>query len=238
MSVSRPRIGVTRWEDVPGERIEDYWERIEEAGGKALDLRDAKVTVTELNGLVLTGGLDIDPARYFNAPHERTRCAEAARDDYEFGLLQEALAADLPVLAICRGHQVLNVAFGGSLLQNIETSNHRADYKSEGAPSRWHEVTIALGSRLHGAIGAGRVEVNSRHHQGVVADGVAPGLKAVATSPDGIVEALESESHRWVVGVQWHAERPEPEHPQFAPLSQPLFQAFLAAAMRQPEEVH
>lgn len=238
MSVLRPRIGVTRWEDVPGERIEDYWERVEEAGGEALDLPGPETGVAGLDGLVLTGGLDIDPARYGEAPHERTRCAEAARDDYEFGLLQAALAADLPVLAICRGHQVLNVAFGGRLLQNIESSNHRADYKSDGMPSRWHDVSLVPGSRLHGAIGGGRVEVNSRHHQGVVADGVAPGLQAVATSPDGIVEALESETHSWVVGVQWHAERPEPEHPQFTRLSQPLFQAFLAAAVRQPEEVH
>ncbi len=238
MNESRPRIGVTRWEDLPGERIEDYWQRIEEAGGEPLDLRGVETDVSTLDGLVLTGGLDIDPERYEQEPHERTMCAEPARDAYELDLLHASLASDLPVLAICRGLQLLNIALGGSLLQNIETANHRADYKTEGMPSRWHSVRVVSDSRLRKLLGVGEMEVNSRHHQGVLADMVAPGLTAVATSPDGVVEAVESDAHRWVVGVQWHAERPEPEHPDFAKLSRPLFQAFVDAVTRQLEEVH
>lgn len=237
MNGSRPRIGVTRWEDLPGERIEDYWQRIEEAGGEPLDLRGGETSVSTLGGLVLTGGFDIAPERFGQEPHERTMCAESARDAYELDLLHAALAADLPVLAICRGLQLLNVALGGSLLQNIETANHRAAYKTEGMPSRWHSVRVASGSRLHKLLGVEEMEVNSRHHQGVVADGVAPGLTVVATSPDGVVEAVESDEHRWVVGVQWHAERPEPEHPDFAKLSRLMFQAFVKAVTRQPKEV-
>ena len=242
MKEARPRIGVTRWEDVPGERIEYYWQRIDEAGGEPLDLRGVETDVSTLDGLVLTGGLDIDPSRYGQESHPRTKCAETARDAYELDLLHRALAADLPALAICRGVQLLNVALGGSLLQNIETANHRADYRTEGMPSRWHSVRLVSGSRLHELLGVEEMEVNSRHHQGVLAEMVAAGLTAVATSPDGVVEAVESDVHRWVVGVQWHAERLEPEHPDFAKLSRPLFQAFVAAVTRQPtrqrKEVH
>ncbi len=237
MNESRPRIGVTRWEDLPGERIEDYWQRIEEAGGEPLDLRGVETDVSTLDGLVLTGGLDIAPERYGQEPHPRTVCAEPARDAYELDLLHATLAADLPALAICRGLQLLNVALGGSLLQNIETASHRADYKTEGTPSRWHSVRVVSNSRLHRLLGVEEMEVNSRHHQGVVAEMVAPGLTAVATSPDGVVEAVESDAHRWVVGVQWHAERPELEHPDFAKLSRSLFQAFVEAVIRQPKEV-
>ena len=235
MADSRPRIGVIRWEDVPGERIEDYWERVEEAGGEAVDLRGADVSIASLDGLILSGGLDIDPKRYGEDPHEWTKLAERARDDYELKMLRAALEADLPVLAICRGSQLLNVALGGRLLQNIETSNHRADYKSDGYPSRWHAVKLEPGSRLCELYASDEIEVNSRHHQGVLPEMVAPGLKAVGASPDGVVEATESTAHRWVAGVQWHPERREAEHPHFLREQRALFAAFLGAVKRQPE---
>ena len=237
MAKSRPRIGVTRWEDIPGERIEDYWERVEEAGGKAVDLRGVDVSLASLDGLILTGGLDIAPKRYGEEPHERTKKAEGARDDYEVKILEAALDADLLVLAICRGSQVLNVAMGGRLLQNVETSNHRADYKSEGYPSRWHSVRLEAGSHLRELYASDEITVNSRHHQGVLLEMVAPGLKAVATSPDGIVEATESTAHSWVTGVQWHPERTEAEHPYFLREQRALFASFVGAAKRQPESV-
>ncbi len=237
MADSRPRIGVTRWEDIPGERIEDYWERVEEAGGDVVDLRGVDVSITSLDGLILTGGLDIDPQRYGQAPGEWTKIAEPERDEYEIGLLTAAMDADLPVLAICRGSQVLNVAAGGGLLQNIESSNHRADYKTEGYPSRWHDVRLEPSSRLHKLFGAAEIQVNSRHHQGVLRKTIAPGLRAVGVSPDGIVEAFESETHRWVVGVQWHPERAETGHPHFVPQQRALFSAFVGVAKSQPERV-
>lgn len=234
---SRPRIGVTRWEDIPGERIEDYWERGEEAGGEAIDLPGIDVSIPSLDGLILTGGLDIDPQRYGETPGKWTKVAEQKRDEYEIGLVTAAMDADLPVLAICRGSQVLNVAAGGRLLQNIESSNHRADYKAEGYPSSWHDIRLEPGSRLHELFGTDEIQVNSRHHQGVLAETIAPGLRSVGTSPDGIIEAFESNTHRWVVGVQWHPERSEPEHPHVAPQQQALFSAFVGAAKSQPEHV-
>ena len=237
MADSRPRIGVTRWEDIPGERIEDYWERVEEAGGQAVDLRGIDVSIASLDGLILTGGLDIDPKRYGEEPQERTKIAERARDDYEVKMLRAALDADLPVLAICRGSQLLNVAMGGRLLQNVETSNHRADYKSEGYPSRWHSVGLEAGSRLRELYASDEITVNSRHHRGVFPNMVAPGLTAVALSPDGVVEATESIAHRWVTGVQWHPERTEVEHPRFLREQRSLFLAFVAAVKSQPESV-
>jgi putative glutamine amidotransferase len=97
-------------------------------------------------------------------------------------------------------------------------------------------VGLAPASRLAALFGADELEVNSRHHQAVLSGTLAAGLVAVATSPDGIVEAVESRAHRWVVGVQWHPERPEPQHPAFAPAQARLFKAFVAAAARRPEE--
>jgi putative glutamine amidotransferase len=222
---------VTRWEDVLGERIEDYWERVEEAGGEPVDLHDrGRGEGDALDGIILTGGLDVAPARYGESPHPKVKQADPARDDFEMDLLTDALARDLPVLAICRGHQILNVALGGRLHQHIEDGSHRADYRSDGYPSRWHTVRLEPDSRLRELLDVAEVEVNSRHHQGVLLETLAPDLAAVALAPDGIVEAVESRRHRWVVGVQWHAERPERAHPRFQASSRPLFQAFVAHA--------
>lgn len=226
----RPRIGVTRWEDVLGERIEDYWERIEEAGGEPVDLHSPATGLAGIDGLVLTGGYDVVPDRYGETPHPKVKYTDPARDEFEEASLADALARDLPVLAICRGHQFLNVALGGSLLQHIEDGNHKADYRSEGYPSSWHRVRLTRNSRLHSLLGADEVGVNSRHHQAVRPETLAPGLTAVAVAPDGIVEAVESPAHRWVLGVQWHAERPEAEHPDFSADSRRLFEALVKEA--------
>jgi putative glutamine amidotransferase len=214
----RPRIAITRWEDVLGERIADYHRRVMEAGGEPLDLCIDFVVQRETcsldtlggaTGLILTGGFDIDPALYGETPHPRVKHTDRSRDEFELVLLGQALVYDIPILAVCRGHQLLNVAFGGGLLQHIDGDGHRADYRSEGFPSRWHEVSIAEGSRLHAALGSDRARVNSRHHQAVTPERLAPRLQAVALSPEGLVESIESTAHRWVVGVQWHPEREE-----------------------------
>ncbi|MGB2695255.1 MAG: type 1 glutamine amidotransferase [Dehalococcoidia bacterium] len=230
MREALPRIGVTHWEDVLGERIESYWERIAEAGGEPVDLRGAPVNVDTLDALVLTGGYDVDPARYGAERHSKVKHIDPERDEFELTLLRDALARDLPVLAICRGHQVLNVAFGGTLLQHIEDGSHVADYKTAGCPSRWHSVRLAPESHLRAQLATDEVEVNSRHHQAVTQETLAAGLAAVGTSPDGLIEAVESLSHRWVVGVQWHPERLEPEHPEFAPRACRLFEALVREA--------
>lgn len=223
----RLRVGVTRWEDVPGERVESYWQRLREAGLEPVDLCGA-ATLAGCGGLVLTGGVDIDPALYGQAPGPKTQAPKRERDDFELALLREALARDLPVLAICRGHQLLNVCLGGGLLQNIESGAHRAHSQGPRA-SRWHEVRLCPGTRLADVYGAGPLWVNSRHHQAVTTECLAPGLVAAARSADGLIEAVESEAHAWAVGVQWHPEREEPEQPGFARQSARLFAAFAAA---------
>ncbi len=223
------RIGVSRWEDVPGETIERYWDRLREAGLEPVDLSGPGRTLDGCGGLVLTGGVDIDPDRYGEERHERVRRVEAARDEYEVALVERCLEEGLPVLGICRGHQLLNVAFGGSLLQHIEGGAHSADYRSEGFPSRSHDVTIDAQSRLRAWLGADTLVVNSRHHQAVTPDRLAPGLRIAALSSEGLVEALESERHPWVVGVQWHPEREEAQLSGFFETSARLFRAFAAA---------
>jgi len=235
VSQPRPRVGITRWEDVPAERFADYCDRVREAGGEPVELA-AGGAIDGLDALVLTGGVDIAPERYGQTPHPTVKRTDPARDAFEIEVLQDAIALDLPVLAICRGHQLLNVAFGGRLLQHIEDGNHRADFHSPTAPSRWHKVRLEPGSRARRLLGADEIEVNSRHHQAVLAETLAPGLIATAYSPDGLVEAVESAEHRWVLGVQWHPERLEPEHAGFAERSRPLFAALVAEAraVREP----
>ncbi len=223
---SRPRIAVSRWEDVPGERLQFYWDRVTRAGADVVDL--GPDVALEFDALVLTGGIDVDPSVYGAERHPKVKYFDIRRDEFELNALRHALESDLPVLAICRGHQLLNVAFGGSLLQHIEGDSHRAQ-KEEGMPSRWHSVALQPGARLAGIYGREEMEVNSRHHQAVLPGTLGPGLHAIAHAPDGLVEGVVSDTHSWVVGVQWHPERPEPEHPGFADRNAALFEALVAA---------
>jgi putative glutamine amidotransferase len=233
--MKRPLIGVVRWEDVPGEPMHQYWRRVDETGGAVLDIDRSSINrvpelAPHLDGLVLTGGLDVDPARYGAERHPKVRRLVPQRDALELELLRRVLDRDVPVLAICRGHQVLNVAFGGSLLQHIDSGEHRADYRTEGYPSRWHDVRVEAGTWLAEALGATGARVNSRHHQAVLCNTLGAGLRPVAfadADADELVEGVESEQHRCVIGVQWHPERAEPHEPSFAPMSRRLFAAFV-----------
>jgi len=231
MDGARPRIGIARWEDVPHERLADYWDRMKEAGGEVVDLHDPNVAIPDIDALMLTGGIDADPALYGEERHAKVRHVDPARDAFELAILRSALARDIPVLAICRGHQLLNVAFGGGLLQHIEGDSHRA-LGGVLSPSRWHTVRFEAGSRLRDLYGDGDIEVNSRHHQAVTPETLASGLTPLAMSPDGLIEAVESRAHRWVFGVQWHPERLEPEHPAFRERHRPLSEAFVAEAAK------
>jgi putative glutamine amidotransferase len=230
-AVTKPRIGITR--SGPADRLpftyQRYHDRIAEAGGEPVDIypgfpTPANELIASLDGLVLCGGPDVAPARYGAEPHPETDEGDPPRDDTECALLAAALARDLPVLAICRGQQVLNVALGGGLLQHIEGDTHRAlqDGSSE---SRWHQVLIEPGSELRRLVGEDRIQTNSRHHQAVLPDALGEGLVVTARAPDGIVEALEAPAYRWVVAVQWHPEREE-----VAERFRPLFEAFVTAA--------
>lgn len=192
---------------------EAYTRAIEQAGMLPLvipplhDERRAAAVAASVDGLVLTGGEDIDPARYGAPPHAKTDRAHEARDRTEIALVVAARTIALPTLAICRGLQILNVALGGTLVQDIPTERPNALDHAPGGPrdSRVHPVQVVEGSRLAGALGASALQVNSSHHQAL--DAIASGLVVTASAPDGTVEGAEWPGDRWwMVGVQWHPE--------------------------------
>jgi putative glutamine amidotransferase len=222
-----PRIAITVGSEWPRKSYANYLERIAEAGGEPVVASpgcDVQALLETADGLLVPGGVDVAPARYGAEPAPELDTVDPARDETEFALLRSALDRDLPVFAICRGHQVLNVAFGGRLQQHIPGDGHRA-HAEPPHESRYHDVAVEEGSVLADLLGAGVRRVNSRHHQAVRQGMVGEGLLPSAMSPDGIVEGLESPAHRWVLGVQWHPERPE-----VADDFQPLFSAFVLAA--------
>jgi len=203
----KPRIGIT-----PCSRVDDYVESVKRAGGHPVVLKnsdDASAAVQQIDGLLLTGGLDVDPALYGESAHATTETAPD-RDRFEIPLSKAAIEMDLPLFAICRGVQVLNVAAGGSLVQDIPSTittdvNHAIDIPKD-HPA--HAVKITPRTRLADALGpAADLEscaVNSRHHQSV--GRVAESFIVSASSPDGVIEAIERPASAFCVGVQWHPE--------------------------------
>lgn len=151
---------------------------------------------------MLTGGTDINPARYGQTPQKETQAPDDRRDEFETMLLRHALSeTSIPVLAICRGFQLFNVFHGGTLIQNLPSGGgHNVKQKDAVA----HTVRVATGSRLASILGEGDHEVNSRHHQAV--DRVGDGLVVSAVAHDGVVEALEKPHGPFAVAVQWHPE--------------------------------
>lgn len=181
-----------------------------------------------LDGVLLAGGVDMEPATFGETPHPRLGRTDPARDLVELKLARWAIAEGKPLLGLCRGHQVLNVALGGTLYQDIEAQVPgaiRHDY-FPGFPRDYlaHHVTVTPGSRLHAAAGDSTMPVNSMHHQAVKA--LAPGLVATAWAEDGVIEAIESEGPGYLVGVQWHPEVFESRDER----TQRLFEGFIAAA--------
>jgi putative glutamine amidotransferase len=228
--MSRPPvvIGVTRCS-----RIDDYVASVEQAGARArvLEVSESPRRVLgEIDGLLLTGGGDVDPVLYGEDRHETVEDAEPGRDEFEIDLARRALEGDTPLLAICRGAQVLNVAAGGTLVQDIPSAV-RSDLRhtiQEPKNAVAHDVAVTPGSRLERALGpavdgAHTCRVNSRHHQSVARVGT--GLSASAVAADGVVEAIERPDATFCVGVQWH-----PENFWRSGEFSPLFDAFIAAA--------
>jgi putative glutamine amidotransferase len=180
-----------------------------------LDPRDADAMLDGMQGLLLTGGEDIDP-RHFNTPaHVALGDIHPERDAFELALVRAARDRRLPTLAICRGIQVANVALGGTLVQDIPSEWPNALAHESGRPrnERVHDVRVDTDSRLARALGADALQVNSMHHQAI--KDVADGLIAVAYAPDGIIEGAEwTGDDWWMVGAQWHPEEltatPEP----------------------------
>lgn len=178
----------------------------------------------DFDGVVLAGGVDVDPARYgVDVPHPTVE-VDPRRDSTEFAVFEAARRRSIPTLGICRGMQLLNVALGGTLHQDIPTehpSEITHNVPGKHPERRDHSVEIKPGTRLAEIAGAQRIQVNSRHHQGV--EKLAPGVAVSAVAPDGLVEAFEA-SEPWLLAVQWH-----PENLRRDPPSQRIFGEFARA---------
>jgi putative glutamine amidotransferase len=180
----------------------------------------------DLDGLLLAGGVDVDPALYGETPHARLGRIDARRDYVEVELSRWSLAGGLPLFGICRGIQALNVAAGGSLYQDIADQVPGALSHPNGTLPRdalTHTVRVTPGSRLYGILGEAEVGVNSLHHQAVKQ--VAPGFTVTGVAPDGVIEATEKEGAAFCLAVQWH-----PEELTALPGMRALFRAFVDAA--------
>jgi putative glutamine amidotransferase len=225
--VSRPLIGLTVGpENGTSDYIHlrgTYVRAVEGAGGMpvllpALTHAEAWLPALErLDGLIFPGGLDVAPAEYGETPHPTVE-VNPPLDRLELTVARWAARTDVPVLGICRGQQLLNVALGGSLVQHLE---HHRQPEPHGALS--HRIRVEPDSHLADLLGATDLQVNSHHHQAVARLG--DGLRAVAWAPDGVIEGIESTSHPWLVAVQFHPE----DLVGFHEPSQRLFAAFVEA---------
>jgi len=239
----RPRIGITSWHREEKDGLE-RWEAIVTtytgavlaAGGLPVILPIAPGEpdlaadyLAAVDGLLFSGGEDVAPAYYGEGRDERCRAVDPERDRFEMALVQAALPRRLPILGICRGLQLLNVAAGGSLYQDLTCRPGTLSHHSAPPPERQrpiHRVRIRPGTRLHALMGVEEAAVTSTHHQ--LVKGLAPGFSIGAESAeDGIVEALEDPGHPFLLAVQWHPERLTQEPPQLA-----LFQGLVEAARR------
>ena len=209
-----------------------YVTRVAEAGGIPLVLSPAigadraAEALDGCAGLLLSGGADVAPARYGATPSPALGKVDPARDAFEFALLDAALGKGIPVLAICRGMQLVNVAARGTLWQDLPSERAGAVQHEQAVPRsvRTHDVRVEPGTRTAEALGIGSFSTNSMHHQAVRQLG--RGLRATGWAADGVIESLESDDPaRWLVGVQWHPE----DLPGGGP-DDGLFRAFLAAA--------
>ena len=219
-------------------KLEDYRQAILHARGELRIIDHSTPVDTALagvDGLLLTGGGDVDPSRYGEQPHHTLAGVEPARDELEIALIAAALHRDLPIFAICRGVQILNVATGGTLVQDIPSQipgalNHSLSVPQHQPCDLAHEVWVdkdsllakLMGERL---VGSDTCEVNSRHHQAVKS--VAPGFRVSATAPDGVIEAIEDPAVRFCLGVEWH-----PENFWRTGEFRQMYEGFLEAASR------
>lgn len=236
--MSKPIIGITCDYDYIQSRIQladSYYRAISEAGGLPLLLpytstEDIGRILDIVDGLLFTGGGDVDPSYFGEEASPKLGNISPIRDEMEIKLCREALERDMPVLGICRGAQLINIAMGGTVYQDLESQwgekigrceENRSDAEngeskevrrellkhSQGAPGWYgiHEVFFKEGSKIENIMGVKALRVNSFHHQAVCK--IAPNFCISGWSPDGVVEAIESVEHRFAIGVQWHPER-------------------------------
>ncbi len=228
--MSKPLIGITTYVEPASWghwRLEaalvpyDYVRAVERAGGRAVlvppDPDGAEEILDAVHGLIFSGGNDMEPREYGAEPHPATNGTNAARDRGELALLEAALARDLPVLAICRGFEVLNVARGGDLVQHLPEILGHEEHRAVVGEFSEHPVRVDPSSRIGEVSGA----VKSHHHQGI--GRIGDGLRDVAWAEDGTVEAIEDPERPFVVGVLWHPEAGE---------DQRLFERLVEAARK------
>jgi putative glutamine amidotransferase len=218
-------------------KLEDYRQSILHVGGEPRTL-DSSMPVEKalagVGGLMLTGGGDVAPSRYGEAAHATFEAAEPGRDEFESALITAARSRNLPIFAICRGVQILNVACGGTLVQDIPSQITGALLHSLTVPQHepyalahevWVDKDSLLAKLMRERLVDEALEVNSRHHQAVKR--LADGFQVTATAPDGVIEAIEDPAARFCLGVQWH-----PENFFRTGEFRPLFEGFLEAADR------
>jgi gamma-glutamyl-gamma-aminobutyrate hydrolase PuuD len=233
----RPLIGITTdlavvrfgaWEEESALVPADYTRAVERAGGRPLLVppseEDVEGTLDVLDAVVFSGGSDLDPATYDQEPHPETDGVVEARDRAELAMLEAALARDMPVLAVCRGSQVLNVALGGDLVQHLPDVVGHDEHKHTPGQYADHGVTLEPETQLGRLLGT-HAPVKSHHHQGFGRLG--SGLRESAFAEDGTVEAVEDPARRFALGVLWHPEAGEDLR---------LFEALVEEARRYREE--
>lgn len=212
---------------------EVYIDCVVEAGGLPLilpniDVASVPAYLARIDGLVLSGGYDIDPENFGEDPHPELGVVDVVRDAFEIALCRGIRAQGIPTLPICRGLQVINVAYGGTLIQHIPAEVEdpiRHTQRTIRRGTVGHAIEVVEGTRLHEIVGTTRTRVNSYHHQAV--RDVADGLVVSARAPDGVIEGLEDPDHPWCVGVQWHPERCPSD-----PVTKALFAGHVEASRR------
>lgn len=211
-----------------------YTEALRRAGAMPVVIppqpENAAEIVRELDGLLLAGGDDCDPTAYGEQPHPTVEPMDPRRQSNELALAHAARERGIPTLGICLGVQVMNVAAGGTLIQDIASEmDTDIDHASEPSDRNRHEVLVEKGTRLASILGNKELNVNSSHHQAI--RNVGDGLRVTAHAPDGVIEGLEDPSHPFYVGVQWHPEDMSSERSAAA-----LFGAFVDAARKYAEQ--
>ena len=236
---SLPLIGITLDSEEPGGYSkfpwyalrQNYCDAVTAAGGMPVALPHqpdlACAYLDRIDGLIVTGGaFDVDPALFGAGNRHETVILKERRTQFELAIVREALARDYPILGICGGQQLLNVALGGTLIQHIPDSvpNALAHEQPNPRNEAGHPVTLTPGSRLHQIAGQDTIPVNSAHHQAVATTG--PGVQVNAVASDGVIEGIESTDRRFCIGVQWHPEF------HISPADNALFIAFIESCRR------
>lgn len=233
--MKKPIIGITTFEeDLKGFHTvnSNYVDAVFAAGGIPVNIpiikdeKDYDAYANIIDGIVFTGGLDVSPLRYNENPLKEINLITSKRDDYEFGLFKTVYEKRIPILGICRGGQLMNVALGGSLYQDINRQVPDAlghSPKSMSSDEFFHSINIKEGSKLYDIFGKDKIYVNSFHHQSIKELG--NNLKVVALAEDGIIEAIEATDDRFMIGVQFHPEGLAKRYPEYLKIFEKLILA-------------